>query len=76
VVDHKRQEAKEEMHHYRRGPRTETNQRRQQIAAKVSGRSMRGSSVVKNASPKEQIDIQGDVQEVIPELISVWCLVR
>lgn len=39
-------------------------------AAKVFGKKYAcGSSVVKNPSLKEQIDIQGDVQEVIPELI-------
>jgi density-regulated protein len=39
-------------------------------AAKVFGKTYAcGSSVVNNPSQKDQIDIQGDVQEVIPELI-------
>lgn len=39
-------------------------------AAKVFGKKFAcGSSVVNNPSQKDQIDIQGDVQEVIPELI-------
>jgi density-regulated protein len=39
-------------------------------AAKVFGKKYAcGSSVVTNPSQKEQIDIQGDVQDVLPELI-------
>jgi density-regulated protein DRP1 len=39
-------------------------------AAKVFGKKYAcGASVVTNPSLKEQIDIQGDVQELIPELI-------
>jgi density-regulated protein len=39
-------------------------------AAKVFGKKYAcGSSVVTNPSLKEQIDIQGDVQELLPELI-------
>jgi density-regulated protein len=39
-------------------------------AAKVFGKTYAcGSSVVNNPSQKDQIDIQGDVQEVIPDLI-------
>jgi density-regulated protein len=39
-------------------------------AAKVFGKKYAcGASVVTNPSQKEQIDIQGDVQEVIPDLI-------
>lgn len=39
-------------------------------AAKVFGKKYAcGASVVNNPSQKDQIDIQGDVQEMIPELI-------
>ena len=39
-------------------------------AAKAFGKKFAcGASVVTNPSLKEQIDIQGDVQEVVPELI-------
>ena len=39
-------------------------------AAKVCGKKYAcGASVVTNASLKEQIDIQGDVQEQVPELL-------
>ena len=39
-------------------------------AAKVFGKKYAcGASVVKNPSLKDQIDIQGDFQEVLPELI-------
>lgn len=39
-------------------------------AAKVFGKKYAcGASVVTNPSQKEQIDIQGDVQELVPELI-------